>query len=93
MTFGAVYLGMVLPVLFSGVTTRSAVAKQDQPAAVICVDPDYYREQAAHFRQLAGAISGDDLTTQMMELAAAYEAKAAQLEAQTLTGAHRLGSK
>ena len=59
MTFGAVYLGMVLPVLFSGVTTRSAIAKQDQPAVVVCVDPEYYREQAAHFRQLAGAISRD----------------------------------
>ena len=81
MTFGAATLGVVA-VLFACVN-----------AAVVCLDPDYYHEQAAHFRQLAAAVSSDELTNQMMELAAAYEAKAAQLEAQTMISAHAFRSK
>ena len=92
MTFGAATLG-VMAVLLSSVSARSAIAKPDKQAAVVCLDPDYYHEQAAHFRQLAAAVSSDELTNQMMELAAAYEAKAAQLEAQTMISAHAFRSK
>jgi hypothetical protein len=40
----------------------------------------YFRERAARFRQLAALVSDDTLTREMMELAAAYEARASQLE-------------
>jgi hypothetical protein len=81
MTVGAATLGVVA-VFFACVNARPASAKPDKQVAIVCVDPDYYREQAAHFRQLAAAVSGDGFMNQMMELAAAYEARAAQLEAQ-----------
>ena len=41
----------------------------------------YFRERAARFRQLAALVSDDTLTREMMELVAAYEARASQLEA------------
>jgi hypothetical protein len=41
----------------------------------------YFRERAAHFRELAALVSDDTLTREIMELVAAYEARAAQLEA------------
>ncbi len=41
----------------------------------------YFRERAAHFRELAALVSDDTVTREMMELVAAYEARAAQLEA------------
>src|SRR5690349_18946460 len=54
-------------------------------ASVCCLSrPRLLPEQAGRFRQLAAAVSGDELANQMMKLAAAYESKAAQLEAQTM---------
>jgi hypothetical protein len=79
MSFGSGYLGVALAILFSSGIVRSAIAKPDEAATVVCLDPHFYREQAARFRRLAAA----DLTSQMMGLAAAYEAKAAHLEAPT----------
>jgi hypothetical protein len=55
--------------------------------------PDHYREQAARFRQLAAVLSDDRLTREMLRLAAAYETKAVQLEAQIMIGAHTFRSK
>ena len=71
-------LAGVMAVLLWGVITPSAIANPDETAAVVCLDPAYYREQARRFRELAGA----DLTSQITELAAAYDARAAHLEAQ-----------
>jgi hypothetical protein len=74
-SIGAGCLGVVL----AGLLTQSAIAKPDDASTVVCFDPNFYREQAARFRQLASA----DLTTQLMGLAAAYDAKAARIEAST----------
>ena len=41
----------------------------------------YFRERAARFRELAALVSDDTLGREMMELVAAYEARASQLEA------------
>jgi hypothetical protein len=41
----------------------------------------YFRERAARFRELAALVSDDTLSREMMELVAAYEARAVQLEA------------
>ena len=68
-----------LAVVLAGLPTQSAIAKPDDASTVVCFDPDFYREQAARFRQLAAA----DLTSQMAGLAAAYDAKAARIEAST----------
>ena len=54
-------------VVLAGLFTHSATAKPDDASTVVCFDPDFYREQAARFRQLAAA----DLTSQMAVLAAA----------------------
>jgi hypothetical protein len=62
-------------VVLAGLLTQSATAKPDDASTVVCFDPHFYREQAARFRQLAAA---DPTTSQMMGLAAAYDAKAAQ---------------
>ena len=45
------------------------------------LDVGYLRERAAHFRRLAALVSDDTFTREMMDLAAAYEARASQLEA------------
>ncbi len=68
------------------------MAIPDQQAAVLHFDPDYYREQAARFRQLAAVLSEDRLTGEMLQLAAAYEMKAAQLEAQTMRRVAKWGA-
>lgn len=85
-TLRAALAAAVLLVSLFGMT-RSATANLGDLAAVVCLDPDYYREQAAHFRQVAAAVSGDEMTNQMMGLAAAYETKASQLEAPSVIGA------
>ena len=74
-SIGAGCLGVVL----AGLITQSATAKPDDASTDLCIDPHFYREQAGRFRQLAAA----DLTSQMMGLAAAYDAKAARIEAST----------
>jgi hypothetical protein len=92
-SFVAAVPGAVLLALSSNVATRSAVAKLDGPPAIDCLDSAYYREQAARFRRLAAVVSDDRLTGEMLELAAAYETKAAQLEAQTMIDAHAFRPK
>jgi hypothetical protein len=74
-SIGAGCLGVVL----AGLLTQSATAKPDDASTVVCFDSDFYREQATRFRQLAAV----DLTSQMAGLAAAYDAKAARIEAST----------
>ena len=65
-------------------------ASPDQPAGIKSryprqpierLDVGYFHERAARFRELAALVSDDTLTREMMELAAAYEARASQLEA------------
>jgi hypothetical protein len=63
--------------VLAGLLTQSATAKPDDASTVVCFDSHFYREQAARFRQLASA----DLSSQMMGLAAAYDAKAAGIDA------------
>lgn len=68
-----------LAVVLASLLTQSATAKPDDASTVVCLDPHFYREQAARFRQLAYA----DFTSQMTGLAAAYDEKAARIEAST----------
>jgi hypothetical protein len=94
MAYGAVLIPTPFPELMPPALARESSGTvescTDRPAGteIRCLrqpierlNVGYFRERAARFRELAALISDDTLGREMMELVAAYEARASQLEA------------